>query len=169
MGVGDPPTQKNKKIKFKQIYIFIINMESLKQFNLLIIQDKFITKGKLENFKRYIERLDTMANINIYNGYLTLEDLSTFIKTHELEIESKSELLFWIKTLFHNLLKGLNKRIDMADDFLLIKHIITEYFRELKLEYTNNYKKTIEFVNSINLDELLILCEIPENICEEIV
>jgi len=143
-------------------------MESLKQFNLLIIQDKFITKGKLENFKRYIERLDTMANINIYNGYTSLEELSTFIKTHELEIESKSELLFWLKNEFHNLLKGLNKRIEFADDFLLIKHILLKYFTELKYEYTNNYKKTIEFVNSVNLDELLTLCEIPENISEEL-
>ena len=133
-------------------------MENSKQFNLLIIQDRFNTKGKIENFKRYIERLDIMANINIYNGYTTLEELSTFTKTHELDVESKSELLFWLKIEFHNLLKGINKRIEIADDFLLIKHILLKYFTELKNEYTNNYKKTIEFVNTINIDDLQ-LCE----------
>jgi hypothetical protein len=129
-------------------------MENSKQFNLLCIQDRFTTKGKIENFKKYIERLDIMANINIYNGYTTLEELSTFTKTHELDIESTSELLFWLKHEFHNLIKGLNKRIEFSEDFLLIKHILLKYFTEIKNEYTNNYKKTIEFVNTINIYDL---------------
>ena len=134
-------------------------MENSKQFNLLCIQDRFTTKGKIENFKKYIERLDIMANINIYNGYTTLEELSTFTKTHELDIEHKSELLFWLKNEFHNLIKGLNKRIEVSEDFLLIKHILLKYFTEIKNEYTNNYKKTIEFVNTINIDDLPLCAE----------
>jgi hypothetical protein len=83
-----------------------------------------------------------------------------FIRKYELSIESQTELIYWLRTYFDSWIKGLNNRLKILDDFLLVKHIVSEEISIIKQEGYNNYKKTIEFVKSVDiiaLNDLLVL------------
>jgi len=127
------------------------------QYDLSNLRDFFETKGKQENFKNYLLKLGIKRIINVYTGYHSFEDLLEFLSMAQLTISSPSELIYWIKIYFGNWLKGINHRIKLADDYLLIKHIIVDHFNQIKIQGKQQLQQTIEFINSIKFDELLKL------------
>jgi len=135
------------------------------EINLSTIIDKCLTKGKQENFKKYIERLESrnFNKIIFYEGYISIKDLCFFIRKYELSIESQTELIYWIKIYFDSWIKGLNNRLKICEDFLLIKHIVTDEINIIKNNGYINYKKTIEFVKTIDINALkeLLVLEFP--------
>lgn len=137
-----------------------------KQYNLMDIPiSKLNTIGKQQNFKNYIWRLVNRNDFNIircYTGYHTLEDLATFIHEHQLSsVRTNQDLNMWIKLMYSNWNKGLNNRLEMAQDFILVRNIIAEFIMDIRNEGKDNLNSTIEFVNSIDIDDVLQI--VPES------
>jgi hypothetical protein len=126
-------------------------------YDLINLNGFFVTKGKQENFKNYLLKLDNKRIVNIYTGYHSITDLVEFLSNAELTVSSPSELIYWIKLYFGNWQKGINNRIRICEDYLLIKHIILEHFNQVKIQGRQHLQQTIEFINSINFEEFLKL------------
>lgn len=125
---------------------------------------KLNSVGKQNNYNNYISRLVTRNDFNLiskYVGYHTLEELVLFIQVYKPSgIKNKHELKYWITLMFSNWIRGVNLRLQIADDFLLIKHIIAEFILNITKEGKENLKTTINYINSININDLLEL--VPE-------
>lgn len=130
-------------------------------YDLSIIEDKFTTPGKLNSFKKYISSIEPRNIITIYTGYHSLSELMDFLIKHELYVESKSELIYWVRVYYNSWLNSINKRIKVADDYLLIKHIIIEHFTELKQNALKQFITTLDYINNIYIEELINMMPTP--------
>lgn len=136
---------------------------STNTYDISILDSLFDTNGKQENFKNYKNKLLHRTLVNIYLGFHSIDELVQFLTINELTVNSPSELIYWIQVYYKNWVNGINKRIAMCDDYLLIKPIITKHFTDLKQEGRINLVSTIEYINSINFDDLLTVAPTFEN------
>jgi hypothetical protein len=132
-------------------------------YDLSIIEDKFTTTGKLNSFKKYISSIEPRNIIQIYTGYHSLNELRDFLIKYELYVESKSELIYWVRVYYNSWISSINKRIQVANDYLLIKHIIIEHFTELKQNALKQFITTLDYINNIYIEELINMMPTPSN------
>lgn len=130
-------------------------------YDLSIIEDKFTTTGKLNSFKKYISSIEPRNIIQIYTGYHSLNELRDFLIKYELYVESKSELIYWVRVYYNSWISSINKRIQVANDYLLIKHIIIEHFTELKQNALKQFITTLDYINNIYIEELINILPTP--------
>ena len=130
-------------------------------YDLSIIEDKFTTTGKLNSFKKYISSIEPRNIITIYTGYHSLNELRDFLIKYELYVESKSELIYWVRVYYNSWISSINKRIQVANDYLLIKHIIIEHFTELKQNALKQFITTLDYINNIYIEELINMMPTP--------
>jgi hypothetical protein len=128
-----------------------------KQFNLMDIPiSKLNTAGKHMYYSNYIHRLvDKNFNIiNLYEGYITKLSLVEYIKTKQFTFTNRDELKTWINICYRNWKLGLKKRLEIADDFILIRNIVKETLLEIETQGAENWNDTIKFIETVDVDEI---------------
>lgn len=130
----------------------------VKTFDLMDIpESKLNTNAKKMYHKNYIARLMSRGDFHlvvIFPELSNIEDVIGWFKQSQNPLTDIAGMRQMIKTQFSGWKWGLKRRLEIAEDFTFITHIIREILMEIEEQGAERLSETLRFFKTINLEEL---------------